>query len=299
MSERNVQGRTIHLDGEWLPEDQAKVSVFDRGFLFADAVYEVTALAKGKLIDLEFHMARLERSLASLGISMPMATGDLIELHKEICVRNGLSDGLVYLQVTRGVQDRNFVVADDLRPTVMLFTQAKRVLENPRWATGISVRTVPDGRWANRHIKTVQLLYSSMAKTEAVRDGFDDALFVENGLITESCSANFHIVQRDGTLVTRELSDALLHGVTRANILDIARADAIPTEQRAFSVVEAQQASEAFITDSGGLVTPVVSIDRVQVGEGVPGPVTQRLRQLYIDQKLQSGICVSQDPTAS
>ena len=293
MSDGSVRCRTVYLDGDWLPEDRAKVSIFDRGFVFADAIYEVTAVADGKLIDFDFHMARLGRSLSALGIPMPLTDGEWLELHKQICVRNGIVDGLVYMQITRGAQDRNFVIADGLRPTVVLFTQIRNVLANPKWESGISVRTVPDGRWANRHIKTVQLLYSSMAKSQAVLDGFDDSLFVEDGLITETCSANFHMVQSDGTLVTRGLSDALLHGVTRASILDIAAAAGIPTEQRAFSVVEAQRATEAFITDSVGMVTPVVSIDRVPIGEGVPGPVAQRLLHLYIAQKLKSGVRVS------
>ena len=287
MSDGSVRCRTVYLDGEWLPEDQAKVSIFDRGFVFADAIYEVTAVAEGRLIDFDFHVARLERSLSALGIPMPLTAGEWLELHKQICMRNEIADGLVYMQITRGVQDRNFVIADGLRPTVVLFTEARKVLANPKWKTGTTVRTVPDGRWANRHIKTVQLLYSSMAKTQAMRDGFDDALFVEDGKITETCSANFHMVQSDGTLVTRGLSDELLHGVTRASILDIATVAGIRTVQRTFSVAETQRASEAFITDSAGMVTPVVSI-----GKGVPGPVAQRLLQLYIDQKLQSGVRV-------
>lgn len=281
--------RTIYLNGEWLPETQAKISVFDRGFLFADAIYEVTAIADQKLIDFPRHAARLRKSLDLLGISIAISENELLELHKEIARRNNVSNGLVYLQVSRGVEDRNFVFSDELVPTIMMFTQGRNMLANPKWETGISVRTAPDGRWANRHIKTVQLLYASTSKVESVRQGFDDTLFVEDGMVTETCSANFHIITSDGALVTRGLSNALLHGITRSSILDIAGQAGLRVEERPFSVEEAKGASEAFITDSISMVMPVVSIDRHPIGSGRPGAMAQRLREMYIQDKLIHG----------
>jgi D-alanine transaminase len=169
-----------------------------------------------------------------------------------------------------------------------MFTQARNVLANPRWETGISVATVPEGRWSNRQIKTVQLLYSSMAKMEVQRKGADDALFVEDGFITEGTSNNFHIVTSDGKLITRALSNALLHGITRGSILDIAEKAGIPTEQRSFTPDEAKSAAEAFITSAGVFVMPVIAIDGQNIGDGKPGPISQKLRSLYIQHSLDT-----------
>lgn len=236
MVQNMKPGRTVYLNGEWLPEDEAKVSIFDRGFLFADAIYEVTAIVDGKLFDCGSHFARLRRSLDTLGIAMPMSESALLDAHKELARRNQVNEGVIYLQISRGVQDRNFLMPDDLRPTITMFTQARSIRDNPKWESGITVRTSPDGRWALRQIKSTQLLYASLEKSESVRQGFDDVLFVEDGYITESGSANFHVITADGTLVTRQLSNALLHGTARRSILDIARATGLRTEERALTL---------------------------------------------------------------
>lgn len=280
--------RTVYVNGDWVSEENAKVSVFDRGFLFADAIYEVTAVANGRLIDFTGHAARLAKSLASLGIKNPVTEDTLKSLHFEILRRNELKDGLIYLQISRGAEDRDFLYSADLEPTIVMFTQARNVLQNPRWETGISVATVPEGRWSNRQIKTVQLLFSSMAKVDAQRRGADDAIFVEDGLITEGTSNNFHIVTKDGKVVTRALSNALLHGITRASILDIAESAGIATEQRSFTPDEAKNATEAFITSAGVFVMPVVAIDGHPIGTGKPGSITQKLRELYIQHSLET-----------
>ncbi|MEJ8309406.1 D-amino-acid transaminase [Agrobacterium larrymoorei] len=285
--------RTVYLDGAWVAEGDAKVSVFDRGFLFADAIYEVTAIIQGKLVDYPGHLARLKRSLDALGIAMPVAEAELLELHKEIARRNSIEDGLIYLQVSRGVQDRDFVFPDAMEPTFVMFTQAKKVLDNPKWKTGLSVKTVPEGRWSDRQIKTVQLLYSSLRKTEANREGYDDVVFVENGYITEASSANFHMVTQDGVLVTRDLSNALLHGITRGSILHLARQADLQVEERAFTPEEAKSASEAFVTSATSFVTPVVRIDGDKVGSGEIGPVSRRLLDIYIREQLAAGIPVN------
>jgi hypothetical protein len=168
--------RTVYVNGQWLPEHEARVSVFDRGFLFADAIYEVTAVVGGKLIDYAGHSNRLKRSLASLAIPLPVSEEDLLALHREIVLRNAMKEGLIYLQVSRGEQDRDFLFSNDLTPTFVMFTQARKVLNNPKWAAGISVVTMPEGRWEQRQIKTVQLLYSSLAKMQAQKQGADDAI---------------------------------------------------------------------------------------------------------------------------
>lgn len=280
--------RTVYVNGEWVAEENAKVSVFDRGYLFADAIYEVTAVANGRLIDFTGHAARLARSLEALGIKPPVTNDVLKSLHFEIIRRNELTNGLIYLQISRGAEDRDFLYSASLEPTIVMFTQARNVLANPRWETGISVATVPEGRWSNRQIKTVQLLYSSMAKMEVQRKGADDALFVEDGFITEGTSNNFHIVTSDGKLITRALSNALLHGITRGSILDIADKAGIPTEQRSFTPDEAKSAAEAFITSAGVFVMPVIAIDGQKIGDGKPGPISRKLRALYIQHSLDT-----------
>ncbi|MBD9388024.1 D-amino-acid transaminase [Agrobacterium sp. AGB01] len=280
--------RTVYVNGEWVAEENAKVSVFDRGYLFADAIYEVTAVANGRLIDFTGHAARLARSLEALGIKPPVTNDVLKTLHFEIIRRNELTNGLIYLQISRGAEDRDFLYSASLEPTIVMFTQARNVLANPRWETGISVATVPEGRWSNRQIKTVQLLYSSMAKMEVQRKGADDALFVEDGFITEGTSNNFHIVTSDGKLITRALSNALLHGITRSSILDIAEKNGIPTEQRSFTPDEAKSAAEAFITSAGVFVMPVIAIDGQKIGDGKPGPISQKLRSLYIQHSIDT-----------
>jgi D-alanine transaminase len=285
--------RTVYVNGDWLPEAQAAISVFDRGFLFADAVYEVTAIGQGKLLDFAAHAARLKRSLDLLGIAMPMSEERLLALHRELARRNEMTDGLVYLQISRGVQDRSFLFPADLQPTVVMFTQSKNLFDNPKWASGISMQTAPDGRWAWRHAKTVQLLYASLAKVEATRQGYDDALLVEDGVVTESSSANFHIVAEDGSVVTRDLSNAILPGVTRRSILDLAHTAGLRTEQRPISVEELGRVAEAFITDSINFVMPVVRVDQQQIASGVPGPVATRLRDLYIDDRLAHGTTIA------
>jgi len=282
--------RTVYLNGQWLPEDQAKVSIFDRGYTFADAIYEVTAVIGGKLLDFPGHTARLKRSLDALGIPMPVSEADLLELHHEIVAKNGLDQGLVYLQISRGAEDRNFLFSEGLTPTFSMFTQVVPLLTNPKADTGLAILAVPDGRWANRQIKTVQLLYSSLAKMDAKRQGADDVIFVEDGMITEASSANFHIITKAGVLVTRQLSNALLHGITRGSVLGLAEKANLSFEERAFSVEEALDANEAFITSAGAFVLPVVSIDGKAIGDGKPGARTLKLREIYIDNQLANAL---------
>lgn len=282
--------RIVSIDGQWLPEDEAKISVFDRGFLFADAIYEVTAVIGGRLIDYAGHTARLATSLAALKMVLPLSEADLLDLHRGLVTRNGLDEGLVYLQVSRGRAERDFTFAANLAPTLVGFTQSKAVLANPKAESGLTVATAPDRRWGRRDIKTVQLLYASLAKTAASAHGFDDVLLVEDGRVTEASSSNVLIVTAAGTLVTRPSSAAILPGLTRRSLLALAREARYPTEERAFSLREAQEASEVMISSATSLVLPVVRIDDEPVGDGRPGPVARHLREIYIAHQLAHAI---------
>ncbi|MGP3725734.1 D-amino-acid transaminase [Cereibacter sphaeroides] len=283
--------RTLYLNGAWLPESEAKVSVFDRGFLMADGIYEVTCVLDGKLVDYAGHAARLQRSAQELGMALPLTEAELLEVHREIVARNALDQGLIYLQLTRGVAERDFVYPPaGTPPTLVMFTQAKNVLENAAAEAGIRVALLPDLRWGRRDIKTVQLLYPCMAKMEAKARGADDAWLFEDGFVTEGSAATSHIVTAEGVLVTRDLSHALLPGITRASVLELAAAHGVRVEERAFTPDEACAAREAFITSATNFVVPVVAIDGATVGDGKPGALTRDLRRFYIETRRASAI---------
>lgn len=285
--------RTVYVNGEWVPETEAKVSVFDRGFLMADGVYEVTTVVDGRLVDFRGHAERLARSLRELDMAAPASDAQLLDLHREIVARNGLQDGRVYLQVTRGNPgDRDFVFPDQsLTPsTLVMFTQVTGRPEDSADARrGLKVISIPDIRWQRRDIKTVQLLYPSMGKMMAKKAGADDAWLVEEGLVTEGTSNNAWIV-KGGRIVTRGLSSEILHGITRAAVLRYAAEAQIEIEERSFSVAEAQAADEAFITSASAFVMPVVEIDGVRLGDGTPGPVARRLREIYLDESRKAAV---------
>ena len=278
--------RTVYVNGEYLPEEEATVSIFDRGFLMADGVYEVTSVLGGKLIDFEGHAARLARSLAELEMAQPISHDELLAVHRELVARNGIDNGLVYLQVTRGNPgDRDFVFPDpETTPgTVVMFTQSKPdLIDSPAAAKGIKVISLPDQRWARRDIKTVQLLYPSMAKMVAKAAGAGDAWLVEDGKVTEGSSNNVYIV-KNGRIITRELSNDILHGITRAAVLRYAAEAQMEVEERAFTIAEAQAADEAFVTSATNTVMPVVRIDGADIGDGRPGPVAKALRKIFHD----------------
>jgi D-alanine transaminase len=273
--------RIVYVNGDYLPEGEAKISVFDRGFLFADAVYEVTSVLGGKLVDFPGHLARLRRSLRELEMPAPVTDAELEAIHRELVARNAVDEGMVYLQVTRGAADRDFAYPAEPVPSLVMFTQSRPLADTAVARNGIRVISVPDIRWRRRDIKTVQLLASSMCKMLAKKAGCDDAWLVEDGFVTEGTSSNAWIVT-DGTLVTRDLSAAILHGITRAAVLGFAREAQIRVEERPFTVAEAAEAAEAFITAASAFVTPVVEIDGRPIGDGKPGPVTRRLREIYI-----------------
>ena len=282
--------RTVYVNGDYLPEEEARVSVFDRGFLFADGVYEVTSVLDGKLIDFEGHAKRLWRSLGELEMESPVTEDELLEIHRELVRRNGIEEGLVYLQVTRGAADRDFVFPEGVKPTLVLFTQAKPGLaDSPAAKAGIKVISIPDIRWGRRDIKTVQLLYPSMGKMMAKAAGKDDAWLVEDGHVTEGTSNNAYIV-KGSKIITRHLGNEILHGITRAAVVRFAREAQMEVEERAFTIDEAKEADEAFITSASTFVMPVVEIDGAALGDGTPGPVSARLREIYLDESRKAAV---------
>ncbi|MFQ3253227.1 D-amino-acid transaminase [Loktanella salsilacus] len=284
--------RTVYLNGEYLPEDEAKISIFDRGFLMADGVYEVTSVLGGKLIDFEGHALRLQRSLDELEMQHPSSRDDLLEVHRELVRLNDITDGMIYLQITRGsAGDRDFAYpSKDTAPTIVLFTQAKPgMADSPMAKTGMKVISIADQRWGRRDIKTVQLLYPSMGKMMAKAAGCDDAWMVEDGAVTEGTSNNAYIV-KGNTIITRQLSHEILHGITRAAVLRFALEAQMKIEERPFTIEEAQGADEAFITSASTFVMPVVEIDGAAVGAGTPGPVAARLREIYLDESRKAAL---------
>ncbi|MGR3563034.1 MAG: D-amino-acid transaminase [Heliomarina sp.] len=285
--------RTVYVNGDYLPEEDAKVSIFDRGFLMADGVYEVTSVLGGKLIDFDGHAVRLERSLSELDMVNPTNKEELLEIHRELVSRNGIDEGLVYLQITRGAPgDRDFVFPDPetTAPTIVLFTQNKPGLaDSPAAKKGMKVISIEDIRWGRRDIKTVQLLYPSMGKMMAKKAGADDAWMIEDGFVTEGTSNNAYIV-KDNRIITRALSNDILHGITRAAVLRFAREAQMEVEERSFTIEEARAADEAFITSASSFVMPVVEIDGTVIGDGVPGKVAPRLREIYLDESRKVAI---------
>ncbi len=279
--------RVVYVNGEYLAEEDAKISVFDRGFLFADGAYEVSSVLHGKLIDNKSHLVRLARSLSELNMAPPATDIEIEEIQKQLIQKNKVIEGLVYLQVTRGAADRDFAYPEGVQSSLVMFTQARNIKDNPQALTGISVITTPDIRWGRRDIKTVGLLASCMAKMLAKQGGADDAWLVEDGKVTEGSSNNAYIVTPDNTLITRQLGSEILSGITRKAVLKLARIHAIKIEERGFTPEEAYAASEAFVTSATTFVMPVISIDNKPVGNGKPGHITQKLRELYIQTALE------------
>jgi len=276
-------GRIVYLDGQYLAENEAKISIFDRGFLFGDAVYEVTAVINGKLVDNDGHMIRLERSCNELQMDLPVSTAEITQIQKELIKHNDLNEGGIYLQLSRGsAGDRDFGYPANVKPTLVLFTQARELLNSPKATKGMKVMTTEDIRWKRRDIKTVGLLAPCMAKQGAIDKQLDDAWLVEDGYITEGSSNNAYIVTKDGVLVTRPLSNDILHGITRKALLELAEQESIKIEERLFTPEEAYQSAEAFVSSATTFVWPVVEIDGHTIGDGTPGDIAKKLREIYI-----------------
>jgi len=280
-------GRIAYVNGRFVPHGEAVVHIEDRGYQFGDAIYEVWALFDGKLGDAEGHFARLERSLFELSIAMPMSRAALTLVLRETVRRNRIRDGLLYLQVSRGVAKRDHAFPNPpVRPAVIMTVSATdRTAAEARAAKGVSVVTTPENRWGRCDIKTVNLLPNALAKQKAREVGAAEAWFVDDlGFVTEGASSNAWIVDGDGRLRTRDTNANILRGVTRYTLLDVIRREGLEVDERPFTPAEAVAAKEAFITGAGTLVLPVIAVDGHPVGEGKPGPVAARLRRLYIEQ---------------
>ena len=286
-------GRIAYVNGRFVPHGEAVVHIEDRGYQLSDAVYEVWALFDGKLGDADGHFARLERSLSELSIEMPMSRAALTIVLREAVRRNRVRDGLVYLQVSRGVAPRDHAFpTTPVRPAVVITVKAiDRAKDEARAAKGVSVVTTPENRWGRCDIKTVGLLPNALAKQKARAAGAAEAWFVDElGFVTEGASSNAWIVDGEGRLRTRDTNANILRGITRNTLLDVISEQGLEVDERPFTPAEAVAASEAFITGAGTLVLPVVAVDGKPVGKGSPGPVAMRLRRLYIERARATAI---------
>ncbi|MGO1164883.1 D-amino-acid transaminase [Brucella sp. C7-11G] len=275
--------RIVYCAGHFVPEDQAHVSLFDRGFLFGDGVYEVTAVIGGRLIDNDLHLARFERSLTELAIPMPGSFEQIERLQQDLITKNGLTEGTVYLQATRGIADRDFLYPEGLETTLVGFTQAKQLLGTKAQKEGIAVALAPDPRWARRDIKTVMLLGQVIAKRDAKAAGYGDVWLMQDDHITEGASSTAYIVTADNRIVTRGNSRMILPGCTRQALLRLCDHHGLTLEERSFTQLEAEIASEAFQTSASSLVTPVIRIGNAVIGDGKPGALTRLLQSYYLE----------------
>jgi D-alanine transaminase len=272
-----------YLNGLFVPLKDAKVSVLDRGFLFADGIYEVAAVLDGKLIDNASHLARLQRSVGEIALELPETLDRIQQIQKELIARNDLVNGLVYLQVTRGAHSgRDFAFPKVVKPTLVLFTSVKDIVDAPSAKSGIAVISVPDIRWARRDIKSVALLAQVLAKQAAAEAGAGEAWMIEDGMVTEGGSSSAFILTQDDVIVTRQNGSEILPGCTRKAVVALAEERQLRVEERPFSIAEALSAKEAFVTSASLFVQAVVSIDGKPVANGKPGPMTNRLREIYV-----------------
>jgi D-alanine transaminase len=282
--------RQVYINGEFKKEDEAKVSIFDRGLLFSDSVYEVTSVINSKLIDFKYHVKRLDHSMNELKFKTLIDHDEILAFHRKLIELNNLKEGMIYTQVTRGVVDRSFDMPKQaIKPTVLAFTQEKKILESDSAKNGIKVMTLEDMRWKRNDIKTTQLLYASMAKSEATAKGFDDAWMLRQGYITEGSSNNVWII-RSKNIMTRQSDNLILSGITRAVVLECAKKLDYEVITKNFTKVDAESADEAFMTSATGLITPVVKINSSQIGDGKPGNFTKSLRAEYIKRALEIAI---------
>ena len=281
--------RIVYVNGEYLPEEEARISIFDRGFIFGDGIYEVSAVLGGKLVDCDAHLARLERSCGEIRLALPWSRAELIAIHEELIKRNDIDEGGIYLQVSRGAADRDFAFPKDVAPTLVMFSQARNLSQAPAAKTGIKVVSCPDLRWARRDIKSVNLLGPVLAKQFAAESGAQEAWLVEDGVVTEGASSTAWIV-KGKTLISRPLSNKVLPGITRRAVLAFLAETGFTFEERTFTLDEALDAEEAFITSANSFVMPVVSIDGHTIHNGAPGPTAIRLREIYIDFARKGGV---------
>lgn len=276
--------RIVYLNGSYVPEAEAKVSVFDRALLFGDGIYEVTAVLDGRLVDFEPHLVRLDRSLNEIGLAPPLGHDALRAVHQELIARNRIDEGIVYLQITRGAADRDFAYPENVAPNVIVFTQSRPLIANPHAETGVKVVTIPDLRWKRRDIKSTSMLAQTMGKQEAKLKGAYEAWMVEDGVVTEGTSSSAFILDQAGVIRTQPLGYHILPGVTRRAVLRLVALEGLSLQERPFSVADALAAREAFMTAASAFVLPIVEIDGVKIGDGQPGPMARKFRALYIEE---------------
>lgn len=274
--------KIVYLNGDFIPQEEARISVFDRGFLFGDGVYEVIPVLNGQLVDMDYSVERLKYSLAETRMDWPCSVDAYLSILQDLIVRNGLVEGSVYIQVTRGIAERDFGFPKDTPVTMMAYTTERKLLDNPLAESGVAVISAPDWRWQRRDIKSLNLLAQCLAKQQAMENGAFEAWMLEDGLVTEGSSSSAFIV-KDGRIITRSLTRAILPGIRRRVILEAAERNNWDIEQRPFSLAEACAADEVFLTSATTLVLPVVSIDGQAVNDGLPGPVAKMLRAHYIE----------------
>jgi D-alanine transaminase len=273
--------RIAYVNGSYVPEADAKISVFDRGFLFADGVYEVTPVVNGKLVDYGPHMERLTRSLNELKMAWPCTPEELEAMHLELIARNSLKEGIIYMQITRGIADRMFNFPKEISSSLVAFPQVMSLVDNANARTGVKVITTADIRWLRRDIKSVMLLAPVLGKQEAYEAGANEAWMVEDGHVTEGTSSNAYIV-KDNTIITRPLSNRILAGCTRRALFRLSQDHGVKIEERLFTPEEAYAADEAFLTSASQFVMPIVEIDGKRIGGGQLGPITRKLRELFL-----------------
>ena len=279
-------GKTVFLNGEYMEADEAKVSIFDRGYLFGDGVYEVVPVISGRMIDTEHFLERFERSLAELELEWPMSKDEFLDMFQELIDRNNIQEGGIYTQVTRGVHSRVFDYPKGIPTTVTAFTFEKNIIDSPDAKTGVKVAIVEDIRWKRRDIKSIALLGQCMAKEQASKQGAYEGWMTELGFITEGVTSTAYIV-KDGVVITRALSNAVLPGIRRKLLLELAIENGIKVQEKAFTPQEAYEADEAFLSSATTLVYPIVEIDGKLIGDGKPGKITKLMREIYIKSALE------------
>ncbi len=272
--------RIVYVNGDYVQEEEAKISIFDRGFIFGDGVYEVVPVVNAKLVDRDYFLERLTGSLSELSIEWPCSREEYIGVLQQLISRNDLQEGIIYSQVTRGIADRNFAFPENTPASFIAFSAVMNLLNNPAADSGIAVASSEDIRWKRRDIKSINLLAQCLAKQDAHAKGADEGWMVEDGFVTEGVSSSAYIV-KDGKIITRPLSNLILPGIRRRTLFEIAESEGIDIEERLFTLDEALHANEAFISSATSITLPVVSIDKQKIADGKPGEITLRLRDLY------------------
>ncbi|MDP7343115.1 MAG: D-amino-acid transaminase [Alphaproteobacteria bacterium] len=276
--------RIAYVNGQYVPHAEAHIHIEDRGYQFADGVYEVAAVWRGRIIDEDGHLVRLKRSLDELQMTMPMADRPFAMVCRETLRRNRVRDGIIYIQISRGVSRRDHPFPENVERALVMTARAVDWLLDPDEDGGAHVVSVADIRWLRRDVKSISLLPNVLAKQEARDKGAYEAWLVdEDGFVTEGSSTNAWIVDGDGKIVTRQLDNNILGGITRSTLIKLARENGLEVVERPFSLAEALGAPEAYLTSTTSFVRGIIDIDGNQIGDGTPGPVSRRLRGLYLD----------------